>query len=161
MKHVILLILLTFVLGCASALKRAGSNLAWGYKGWGIDPENIQNPTIPTGKEQLNWFYLIAPGKALPRAIEVDSPSFMEKTCALSAIKDNQSKLIQEAALSIFPKNKDNADFLKKAEDLLANSDKGSAMCRPTGEGEKYNTCDCVIFLKFEGGKAALTTALQ
>lgn len=162
MKRLLVFFLFLIFIQCSgNALKRSAGNLTWGYTGWGIDPENIQNPIIPTGKEKLDWFYMIAPGKALSRSIEINSPSFMESTCKLSAVKDNQNKLLEETLASVNLKVRTDADLRKKGEEILKDTEKGTALCRPTGEAEKYTTCDCVIFLKYDGGKQALSEKLK
>jgi hypothetical protein len=85
----------------------------------------------------------------------------MESTCKISALKDNQTKLVEETLASVNIKVKTDAEFRKKGDEVLKDTERGTAMCRPTGEAEKYNTCDCVIFLKYAGGKPALSEKLK
>lgn len=150
---------LFLILNCAN-MSKTQRKLTWGYSGWGVDPANLQNPNFQNTTE-LDWFYIVAPGKALPRAIELDSPSFMESTCKISALKGNQANLIQQAILSVNPKASQDIELQKRGEEILQNTEKGTAFCRPTGEAQKYSTCECVIFLKFSGGKQALQEKLK
>lgn len=150
-----------FVLQCQGTKVRS-NQLAWGYNGWGVAPDKIQNPVNLSKEEKLEYFYIVAKGNAIPRAIEVDSHSFMESTCKISALRDNEEELFKQIIFSVDPKSAQNTAVLQKAKSKLFTSKKGEiAYCRPTGTGDKYTTCDCVIYLKYEGGRETLKKELK
>ncbi len=162
MKFFLFILIIFNTFGCKTSSEINPHDLVWGYSGWGVSPNKIQNPVNLSKEEKLEYFYMVAGGKALSRAIEVDSHSFMESTCKISALKDNHDKLITQAILSVNPKFAQDSAFLKKAKDSFFDSKKSElAYCRPTGTGEKYSTCDCVIYINYEGGKEALEKSLQ
>lgn len=159
MKNLVIIIFLFF--GACQTRKIKPTELVWGYSGWGVGPEKIQNPISLSKEEKLEYFYIVGGGKALPRAIEVDSHSFMESTCKLSALKENQEALFLKAVQSADSKAAKNTALLEKSKEIFKESFPKVAYCRPTGTNDKYTTCDCVIYIFFEGGKEALTKALS
>lgn len=160
MKSLYFLILF-FWLSCKTSPK-VQPELVWGYSGWGVSPDKIQNPISLSKEEKLDYFYMVVKGKAASRAVEVNSPSFMESTCKLSALKENQEQLISQTIFSTNPKLAQDAAFLEKIkQEFFKNSKPSLAYCRGTGTEETYATCDCVIYLFFEGGKEALKKAIS
>jgi hypothetical protein len=141
--------------------RKADSN--WGYKGWGGTPEawkEGKNKDEVSGAA-ADWFYMIASGKASDRAKELKSPSYMMGTCKVSALQDNIQTLSKEAAFSALEKTKEDIQLQQKAIEVLKNQSKGSVVCKSIGDKEDYTVCDCVIYIKFTGGKKALRQVLE
>lgn len=158
MKFIFLFVFI--ILGCKSSTKINPNELVWGYSGWGVSPDKIQNPISLSKDENLEYFYMVAGGKALPRAIELDSQSFMESTCKISALRENTDQIMSLAILSVKPKAAKDSALMQKGKEVLKEKQPNIAYCRPTGSGDKYSTCDCVIYIKYDGGQESLKKAL-
>lgn len=156
-----LFIIVIILANCKSSPKIKPNELTWGYNGWGVSPDKIQNPISLSKDEKMEYFYMVGGGKAFPRAVEVDSQSFMESTCKLSALKENTDQIMSLAILSVEPKAAQNKALMDKSKELLKSLQPQNAYCRATGAGDKYSTCDCVLYIKYEGGKEALAKEVQ
>lgn len=153
----IMFLILVIVLGCKSS---SNKELVWGYSGWGVSPDKIQSPLAYSKEEKLEYFYMVASGKALARAIEVDSLSFMESTCKISALKENTDQIMSLAILSVNPKAAQDSAVMQKGKEALKEIQPNIAYCRPTGSENKYSSCDCVIYIKYVGGQESLKRVL-
>lgn len=165
MKKIITLLLLILLTSCKSKdlvdVRNLSNISGLSYTGWGVDPELVEKGQIPLAPLEKNWFYSNASGKALSRAVEMNSPTYMQTTCKLSAIKENQKRLYKEAVISANSKWNSLPDVEQKAFDLLSKEKTDSVLCKPTGDlGANYKTCECLIYVMFKGGKEELAKKL-
>ncbi len=159
------ILILLFTLSCKSGQERnvidpvnvPNKLSVFSYVGWGVNPSFVEKGELPLGPAEKDWFYMVVPGKAIPRSIELNSPTYMQSSCKLSAMKENQKKLYQDAVLSANAKWKGAPDLEKKSFDLLSKEKTEALVCKPTGDmGANYKSCECLIYVMFKGGKEEL-----
>lgn len=164
------ILILLFTLSCKSGKERnvidpmniPNKFSAFSYVGWGVDPSFVQKGELPLRPVEKDWFYMVVPGRAIARSIELNSPTYMQSSCKLSALKENQKKLFQSAVLSANPKWKDAPDLEKKSFDLLSKEKTEALICKPTGDlGANYKTCECLIYVMYKGGKDELVKKIN
>ncbi|MCB1176723.1 MAG: hypothetical protein KDK36_03995 [Leptospiraceae bacterium] len=166
MRYLLLLLLLSFM-NCNSAPKKDRNLIdekevlsTWNVSGWNIDPEMIKKNEIPGNPVSMekDWFYFFASGKALDRAVELKSPSYMKSSCKISAIKENKNEIFKNALVSANEKWKNSPLIDSKVKEIFDTEKLDSLVCKATDEEKSYKTCECVIYFMYKGGKESLAS---
>lgn len=120
----------------------------WTFQGWGGSPSDL-NAKLESAPMK-NWYYKKYSSNASKTAVESKSPSFMESTCKLSAIQSNKQKIFSDVYNSSLPKDK-----LKEGMKIpsIESNDVQSVACKPTDEKQSFASCECILFVKIDGGK--------
>ncbi|MDX1961147.1 MAG: hypothetical protein SFU98_21435 [Leptospiraceae bacterium] len=130
----------------------------WGYSGWGGSPKNWKKKTNLDEVEisGVDWYYTITTGKASHRSVELKSLNYRLATCKISAVKDNIDLIIFEVGKSIHRDLKIESPMYQSLKEELKDKELGSVECKSLTDEEEFKSCDCVVYIKYEGGKSAL-----
>lgn len=126
----------------------------WGHEGWGGNPEILMSGGNIEESSEKNWFYKVVSSEASDRAKKLKSPSYIEFTCKNSARKDKSNELIDSLYSSIV-ENPANLEENQKIKNYILNSKTGVkvANCRSTSKDINFSTCECILYIEYQGGK--------
>ena len=170
--------------GMATRKKDKADEIAQGMEGWGGPPESIQKGISPGLSKSKEYFYARVNAKASQKSIEKGQSSGMQATCmeaaGLSGAYDILASFmdahIQEKKLSdetgfVTLQIDDSKSYtckyfqseykkLKTKECTGTLQNRGTAECWPTS-GDSWETCGCLVYIRFPGGKDAVLKKLS
>ena len=153
--------------------------------GWGGPPELLRDGKNPIQSQIKEYFYLKSEGRASQKAIEQNSDSLMITTCSDAASLDGAHQIlssfmdahIQELRGSDetgtvtlrVDENKSYTCKYSQTEDKKAKSkecsgkiqNRGTALCWSTQPGGTWESCACLSYIRFPGGKDSVLKKLE
>ncbi len=123
----------------------------WTFQGWGGEPSDL-SAKLETSANK-NYFFKKYSSKPSETAVASKSPSFMESSCKMNAIKTNKKKFFTEVYSASLPSEKVSTGVKIPS---IENKSVESATCKPTGENQSFTSCECLLYVKIDGGKDAV-----
>lgn len=169
----------------ATRRKNDPPNVAKNIQGWGGSPDLVREGKDPTQSSTKEYFYLQSNGKASKKAIEQNSESMMITTCtdaaSLSGSYDILSTFmdahiqersgsddsgivtlrIDDAKTYTCKYNESEDKKLKTKECTGTIQNRGTALCWSTTESGLWETCSCLTYIRFVGGRDAVLKKLE
>ncbi len=165
--------------------KKNTTNIPKQIQGWGGPPELVREGKDPTLSSVKEYFYLEVAGKASQKAIEHGYESSMITTCTdaasltgafeiLSVFMDAhiQEKngtddsgvvtlQLDESKSYTCKYNESDDKKLKTKECKGTIQNRGTALCWSTTESGSWETCSCLTYIRFPGGRDAVLKKLE
>ena len=168
----------------ATKKRDKADEIALATNGWGGPPDSIKKGISPTESKVKEYFYTKVTAKASAKAIESGSDSRMQTTCIDAAglvgtydiLATFMDALVQEKKLDDengfvtlqldesksyscrYFQSEDKKLKTKECTGVLQN--RGIAECWPTS-GDSWETCGCLVYIRFPGGKEAVMKKLS
>lgn len=155
-------------------------------EGWGGPPEAIADGDDPFDESKKDFFYKRITARASARSIEMNSPALMMSSCQdsakLNGVEESYRGFIN-AFLRDNPPDENRGQVIynnmarathyscKYGQDESRNivakeckgfiKDHGLAVCWPKGEAKSWATCECLTYIKVDGGQNKLRTMVS
>jgi hypothetical protein len=157
----LLLAVLVGLLGCQSSdsavtVGKGGKQ----FEGWAGPPESPDS-------RPFDYFYMKYPGRASAKAIEKKSGAMMQSTCVdaatLQAKGDLIGKMIGESIEGASGVSDGEStgkvvvrEFEGKLQGVNTKECRPTAIAKPEIPGSEYLECECVIFVRIDGGRDSI-----
>lgn len=127
----------------------------WNYEGWGNNPEDYLKGEDMFSVESGDYYYKKVIGSASHRAIELNSPSYMQSTCKINAGKQNHNSILESMYNSVLVDriNEKKNENIKQLVELSSDIRVEPLLCRAIGKGATFTQCECVVYIQYKGGK--------
>ena len=162
----LVLALLVTILGCntgdsAVTVGKGGKQ----FEGWAGPPEN-------PSEKPFDFFYMKYPGRASEKAVQKKSGAMMQSTCIDAATTQAKGDLIGkmigesiEGASGVSDGESTGKvvvrEFSGKLQGVSTKECRPMAIAKPEIPGSEYLECECVIFLRVDGGRDAIIARAQ
>ncbi len=168
----------------ATRKRDKADEIAMATDGWGGPPDSIRKGISPIQSKVKEYFYTKVNAKASAKSIESGADSKMQATCmdaaglvgAYDILATLMDGLVQEKKIDDengfvtlqldesksytckYFQSEDKKLKTKECSGVLQN--RGTAECWPAS-GDSWETCGCLVYIRFPGGKEAISKKLS
>ena len=169
----ILIFIIMLFIGCQSDDFRKNATTVgeggWAGEGWGGPPEQRSDGKTPRDISPRDWYYMKYPARASDKAIAKKDQMMMKSTCREAARLQGAADVVRkmvgetlESASGVSDGQSTGQVIVSQTNGLIQGV--GVYECLSMGNGtlrtdamkENWESCECVIYAKYEGGRDAL-----
>lgn len=173
MKTLSLLLLIGFLITCGSGDYRKDATSVgeggWAGEGWGGAPEQRSDGKTPRDTLPRDWYYMKYSARASDKSIAKKDQMMMKSTCREAARMQGAADVVRkmvgetlESASGVSDGQSTGQTIVSQASGLIKGV--GVYECLSMGPGtlrtdamkENWESCECVIYAKYDGGRDAL-----
>lgn len=152
-------------------------NEIWSFEGWSGPPEQGKDSKTPDDSILKEYYYTKFSARASLKSIAKKNPLMMRATCQESARLESPSYVIRKIigephTTGFFSSNKSNQSITTDCNPSISASLVQSIKvyeCKAIGPGsdpadvtkDNWEECECIIYVKFPGGRDALVAKAQ
>jgi hypothetical protein len=167
------LLLISFLITCGSGDYRKDATSVgeggWAGEGWGGAPEQRADGKTPRDTLPRDWYYMKYPARASDKAIAKKDQMMMKSTCREAARMQGAADVVRkmigetlESASGVSDGQSTGQVIVSQATGVIKGV--GVYECLSMGPGtirndamkENWESCECVIYAKYDGGRDAL-----
>jgi hypothetical protein len=172
-KILSLALLVGFLITCGTndARKDATSvgEGGWAGEGWGGPPEQRGDGKTPRDTKPRDWYYMKYPARASDKAVAKKDQMMMKSTCREAARLQGAADVVRKMIGETLESASGVSDGQSTGQVIVSQSSGviqgvGVYECLSMGTGtirsdamkENWESCECVIYAKYDGGRDAL-----
>jgi len=167
------LLLISFLITCGSGDYRKDATSVgeggWAGEGWGGVPEQRADGKTPRDTLPRDWYYMKYSARASDKSIAKKDQMMMKSTCREAARMQGAADVVRkmvgetlESASGVSDGQSTGQTIVSQASGLIKGVgvyeclSMGSGTLRTDAMKENWESCECVIYAKYDGGRDAL-----